>query len=79
MSPLEVWEWLLLRDYERTRRRALADVIKRYSRGNVSVQNGSVLDDVALAELRSLGDRSIAELIAQERASRADRECGAVR
>ncbi len=61
-------DWLTLRDYEEAVKSARIAVIKRFARGNVTFQNGNVLDDDALEELRVRGDRAFAELDAQERA-----------
>lgn len=62
-------DWLNLRDYEDAVKSARMAVIKRYARGNVSFQNGNILDDEALMELRARGDEAFAELDAQEKAS----------
>jgi hypothetical protein len=65
----ELIDWLTLRDYEEAVKAARIAVIKRYARGNVTFQNGNILDDDALDELRARGDRAFAELDAQEKAS----------
>lgn len=59
-------DWLRLRDYDQALQEARVAVIKRFARGNVSFQNGNLLDDVALDELRAKGDRAAAHLIAQK-------------
>lgn len=66
------FDWLALRDYDEALQHARVAVIKRLARGNVSFQNGDVLDDAAFAELRAIGDRAIAELRAQRNASGAN-------
>lgn len=61
-------DWLALRDYDDALAHARIAIIKRIARGNVSLQNGNVLDDEALASLRDQGDRALARLIAQQAA-----------
>jgi hypothetical protein len=63
-------DWLSLRDYEDAIKSARIAVIKRYARGNVTFQNGNILDEEALRHLTAKGDKAFAELDAQERASK---------
>ena len=55
-------EWLRLEDLDRDLKQALDSVVKRYARGNVTFQNGEVMDEHDLDVLRDAGDRSITEL-----------------
>lgn len=55
--------WLSLRDYKLAKSQATIDVISRYSRGNVMVQNGSIMDHADLTELSTDADRAIEELV----------------
>ena len=67
-------DWLSLRDYDDAMREARVSVIQRYARGNVSFQNGDILDDEALDELQREGDQAVADLRAQEEARSAHAE-----
>jgi len=58
--------WLSLKDYDDAIKSARIAVIKRYARGNVSFQNGNVLDDEAFQELHRKGDIALSNLIAQQ-------------
>ena len=54
--------WLTLSDYDAEREAATTDIVARFSRGNVSVQNGQILDDDDLRKLSIRGERSLAGL-----------------
>lgn len=58
----ELWQWLTMADYQVAKDKAALDVVKRYSRGNVSTQNGWLLDDEGLRALSAKGDRATAKL-----------------
>mgnify|MGYP006921284166 CR=1 FL=1 len=62
MNAVPLLDWLRLADYDEALRYARIGVIKRFARGNVSFQNGNLIDDAALDELRAVGDRAIADL-----------------
>jgi hypothetical protein len=57
-------DWLKLRDYDEALEHARVAIVKRIARGNVSFQNGNIMDERCLDALRKEGDRSMAELIA---------------
>ena len=65
MSTSSLFDWLLLRDYDRALEHGRTSVIRRLARGNVSFQNGDILDDDALELLRRDGDRAIINLVNQ--------------
>lgn len=44
-----LYDWLTLKDYLRSDREATVQVVKRYSRGNVSVQAGRFLTEEEMA------------------------------
>jgi sialic acid synthase SpsE len=48
-----VYEWLTLEDYEIAKRKAERDVVARFSRGNVAIQNGHFLSKNDIQILRS--------------------------
>jgi hypothetical protein len=54
--------WSSLEDYEAAKEQASIDVVARFSRGNVSVQNGQVMDDRELKVLSKRGDAAVASL-----------------
>jgi hypothetical protein len=55
--------WLSLGDYDDAVRQAQASIVRRFSRGNVCIQNGDdVIDEAELNQLRSKGDRAAANL-----------------
>ena len=70
MSVRSLADWLNLRDYDDAIHYARIAVIKRFARGNVSFQNGNVLDEEALDQLRAKGDRAMADLIEYARAKK---------
>lgn len=63
-----VWDWLTARDhgdhraYEADKLTGATRVAARYSRGNVSVQNGLFMNRKALDQLSAEGDRAAREL-----------------
>jgi len=61
--------WLALADYQEEKDRATDAIIARFSRRNVSVQNGWHMDDRSLEELSLEGDRAmnnISNIIAKQ-------------
>ncbi len=54
--------WSSLEDYEVAKEQASIDVVARFSRGNVSVQNGQAMDDCELKALSERGDAALASL-----------------
>lgn len=54
--------WLSLADYEEAKDAATDQVITRFARGNVSIQNGSYLDDKKLEALSRRGDAALTKL-----------------
>lgn len=55
-------DWLALADYDAAKRNATDELIARFSRRNVSIQNGWHLDDDALRSLSVEGDRAMARI-----------------
>lgn len=55
-------DWLALADYDAAKKNATDELIARFSRRNVSIQNGWHLDDEALHKLSVEGDRAIARI-----------------
>ena len=53
---------ILLSGYEAAKEAGVLRVIRRYSRRNTSVQNGNIIDDKGLRNLRAEGDRAAAYL-----------------
>jgi hypothetical protein len=49
-------DWLTLRDYERVKKSAFRGIIGRYTRGNVSIQEGRYLTLEDVAALGTTGD-----------------------
>jgi len=47
----KLYEWLTLADYRAASARATEQIIKRYTRGNVSLQNGWYMDERELNDL----------------------------
>jgi len=54
--------WLNVRDYADAKQRSATNIVGRYARGNVSIQNGWFLDRSGLDALSASGDRAIASL-----------------
>ena len=68
MSISRYLDWLWLRDYDDAILAVRIAIIKRFARGNVSFQNGAILDEEAVIELRAKGDRALDRLVAQQEA-----------
>lgn len=60
-------DWLTLKDLDMALEDARMSVIKRYSRGNVSVQNGGILDEDGLATLQRNGNSAVSILEKSQR------------
>jgi hypothetical protein len=58
----QLHEWFTLADYAEAGDAATRRIVKRYTRGNVSAQNGRYLNENALAALSEQGDRAAARL-----------------
>jgi hypothetical protein len=58
----KILAWSSLEDYEAAKEQASTDVIARFSRGNVSVQSGQVVDELELKTLSEKGDAALASL-----------------
>lgn len=56
----ELISWLKLADYDDASRHASEQIVARYARGNVALQNGWFMDKSDLARLSEAGDRAIA-------------------
>lgn len=54
--------WLALADYEAAKDNATNEIIARFSRRNVSVQNGWHMDSQEIEEISKNGDRAIANV-----------------
>lgn len=54
--------WLTMADYYEEMENATKQIATRYSRGNVSMQNGRYIDSDNLRELSLAGDRALARL-----------------
>jgi hypothetical protein len=52
-------DWLALADYEDAKKAATDDLIARFSRRNVSIQNGWHMDDDDIHTLSLEGDRAL--------------------
>jgi hypothetical protein len=57
-----IHDWLSLKDLDRALESARVAVISRYARGNVSFQNGGILDEEGLAKIQHCGDAAVIEL-----------------
>jgi hypothetical protein len=53
------YQWLTLHDYESAKDEGTDRIIKRYSRGNTSIQNGWYVTEDELKELSAKGDRAM--------------------
>lgn len=73
-----LFDRLTLRDYDDALKVARIAVIKRFARGNVSFQNGYIMDDSALARIKRQGDLAIARLRKNRGADDAHAEHGGV-
>ncbi|MCX7899847.1 MAG: hypothetical protein N2444_07175 [Methylocystis sp.] len=58
----KLWSWLTLADYQEEKDRATNEIIARFSRRNVSAQNGWHMNDRTLEELSLEGDRAMANI-----------------
>lgn len=56
------YQWITLHDYESAKDEGTERVIKRYSRGNTSIQNGWYVTEDELKKLSVKGDRAMASL-----------------
>lgn len=54
-----ILDWWSFADYDRAKESATHEVVKRFSRGNVSIQNGWYIDEKTLAKLSERGDAAI--------------------
>ncbi|HTT82743.1 MAG TPA: hypothetical protein VMF67_04635 [Rhizomicrobium sp.] len=59
--------WLSLADYDFASEHATEQIIKRYTRGNVSLQNGWYMNDEKLKSLSARGDKAADRLRTQIR------------
>jgi len=57
---------VMLRNLDAELHHARVEVIRRYARGNVSFQNGNILDDESFEDLLGRGDEAVDFLLAQE-------------
>lgn len=55
-------DWLTLRDYEAAKGKAEQQIIARFSRGNVSIQNGWFIDKDRLAQLSCDAEKAVVSL-----------------
>jgi hypothetical protein len=55
-------DWWNLADYDAAKDEATKNVAARYGRGNVSFQNGWILDEDGLKKLSAAGDKAMAKL-----------------
>jgi hypothetical protein len=58
----DLHRWLSLADYTDAKEHATEQIIARYSRGNVCVQNGSYIDSDKLSRLSERGDEAMSRL-----------------
>lgn len=58
----KIYAWFSLADYASASEHATRQVVKRYTRGNVSTQNGWYLNEADLAELSKRGDEAASRL-----------------
>jgi hypothetical protein len=58
----KIHSWFTLADYAHASERATRQVVKRYTRGNVSTQNGWYLNEADLSDLSERGDEAAARL-----------------
>jgi len=62
MRLSEILDRILLGGYEAAKKNATRQIIARYSRGNVNIQNGYLLDGDGLEKLRAAGDDAMKKL-----------------
>lgn len=58
----EFINWWTLEDYETAKEQATEDIVARYARGSVLIQNGSVIDEAGHAALVKRGDLAFNKL-----------------
>jgi len=58
----DLYRWLSLADYTDAKERATEEIVARFSRGNVCIQNGSYLDSDKLSRLSERGDKAMSRL-----------------
>lgn len=58
----KIRDWLTLADYGKAKREATRQVVRRYSRGNTSVQNGWFMDEAELESLSRKADDAMKEI-----------------
>jgi hypothetical protein len=56
------YDWLNLKDFDQALEEARVSVIKRFARGNVTFQNGYILDEFELEKVQQLGDSAVKEI-----------------
>jgi hypothetical protein len=61
-SLQKISDWWTLADYERAKETATARIIKRQSRGNVSVQDGWYMTKKKLAKLSKKADAAMVSM-----------------
>ncbi len=54
--------FLTMSDYDDARDVATMDIVSRFSRGNVSVQNGQIFDERDMEVMSARGDHALAKL-----------------
>lgn len=54
----DLYSWFTLNDYREASEQATRQVVKRYTRGNVSTQNGWYLNENDMADLSRRGDEA---------------------
>jgi hypothetical protein len=54
--------WLTLRDYDDEKKIAFRGIIGRYTRGNISIQQGRYLTTSDILEVRKAGDKAAQNL-----------------
>jgi hypothetical protein len=54
--------WLTLADYEQAKEMNCVNIVARFSRGNVNVQDGQIMDEKDLRLISARGDRALAHL-----------------
>lgn len=58
----EFLDWITLADYEQAKERNCVDIVARFSRGNVNVQDGQIIDEDDLRRMSARGDQALAHL-----------------
>ncbi len=62
MRLSEILDRILLGGYEAAKKAASRQIVVRYARGNVNVQNGHLIDEAGLEKLRVAGDKAMKRL-----------------